>query len=63
MPLFKCTKCHHEWEGIDSSNICDWCGSKGRVLEAVTPLEKMIYDKNFLPTLMELAEKFKKENE
>lgn len=61
MPLFKCTKCHHEWEGVKSSNICDWCGSKGRILEDLTPLEKMIHDKNFLPTLKKLANKFKKE--
>jgi len=60
MPLFKCTKCHHEWEGIGSSNTCDWCGAKGRVLEEVTPLEKMIHDKNFLPTLIKLAKKFKR---
>lgn len=59
MPLFKCTKCHHEWEGTKSSNVCDWCGSDGRILEDKTPLEKMLQDENFLPTLIELAKKFK----
>jgi hypothetical protein len=50
MPYFKCSKCHHEWEG--SINIhkekCEWCGAPGKVLEEKTPLEKLIdswYDK------------------
>lgn len=38
MPYWKCTKCHHEWEG--SHNICDWCSSEGYILEEETPLEK-----------------------
>jgi len=40
MPLFKCTKCHHEWEG--NIDICDWCGAKGKIIEEKTPLEKSI---------------------
>ena len=38
MPYWKCTSCHHEWEG--SHNICDWCKSEGYILEKETPLEK-----------------------
>jgi hypothetical protein len=38
MPYWKCTKCHHEWEG--SHNICDWCKSEGYILEEETALEK-----------------------
>ena len=50
MPYFKCSGCHHEWEG--SINIhkekCDWCGAPGKVLEEKTPLEKMIENEHFL---------------
>jgi len=38
MPLWKCTKCHHEWEG--SHKVCDWCSSEGYILEEETALEK-----------------------
>jgi rRNA maturation endonuclease Nob1 len=27
---WKCSKCHHEWDG--ERTICDWCGSKGLLL-------------------------------
>jgi hypothetical protein len=40
MPLWHCTKCHHEWESVDGEN-CDWCGAPGRVLEDKTPMEKV----------------------
>jgi len=38
MPLWKCNKCHHEWEG--SNNICDWCKSEGHILEKETTMER-----------------------
>ena len=44
MPLYHCSKCHHEWEG---KNIikCDWCGSfNSYILEKRTKLEKFIED-------------------
>lgn len=31
--IFHCIKCHHEWESADEDNICDWCGSKGKIME------------------------------
>lgn len=40
MPLFKCTKCHHEWEGIKKDNKCSWCKAKGRIIEKETAFEK-----------------------
>jgi formate dehydrogenase maturation protein FdhE len=40
MPLFKCSKCHHEWEG--TVNKCDWCGSDGHILQEKTSLEMAI---------------------
>jgi hypothetical protein len=40
MPYLHCTECHHEYEAISKDQKCDWCGSKGYVLEEKTPLEK-----------------------
>jgi hypothetical protein len=40
MPLWKCNKCHHEWEGDQDRNICDWCNSEGHILEKETAMEK-----------------------
>jgi len=39
MPLLRCQKCDHEWEGNLTSG-CDWCGGLGYVLEHETPFEK-----------------------
>jgi hypothetical protein len=36
MPLWKCTKCHHEWEG--DRDECDWCNSDGKIIDTNTPL-------------------------
>ena len=54
MPIFKCTKCHHEWESsrkpIDPPPICSWCyqddGSVvvGYIIQERTALEQMLYD-------------------
>ena len=41
MPYYKCTQCHHEFEGAGASTLCDWCGAPSTVLEKETPLEKM----------------------
>ncbi|MHC4298772.1 MAG: hypothetical protein ACYS7Y_15940 [Planctomycetota bacterium] len=46
MPHWKCTKCHHEWDGSRDKSMCDWCEAPGRVLEENTPLELMIRDMN-----------------
>jgi protein-arginine kinase activator protein McsA len=47
MPLFKCTKCHHEWETTwDHSKFgCDWCHNKEEpiVLLTETQFEKFVY--------------------
>jgi hypothetical protein len=49
MPLYKCTKCHHEWEGAKKQSlgwsffkcdICAWCGEPGEILEEQTSLER-----------------------
>jgi hypothetical protein len=41
MPLYHCTKCHHEWEGGKRDNICAWCKAKGYILRKKTALESM----------------------
>ena len=42
MPLLKCSKCHHEWEGHEY-DMCDWCNSSSPItLEEKTPLENLI---------------------
>lgn len=41
MPLYKCSECHHEWEG--SQGNCSWCKKGvGILLEEKTPLEESI---------------------
>lgn len=42
MPLWHCTGCHHEWEGIKTDNICNWCQATGYVLTTSTPLESLL---------------------
>lgn len=42
MPLFHCSKCHHEWEGAIKETTCDWCGSEGYIIQKDTPLEKLL---------------------
>jgi len=42
MPLWKCSECHHEWEGTNTK--CGWCGNKGYQLQEKTSLENMIED-------------------
>jgi hypothetical protein len=56
MSLYKCTKCHHEWEGPKLKprslgwshtivSTCAWCQAPGKILEEETDLEKMDFDK------------------
>jgi hypothetical protein len=55
MPLFHCTKCHHEWEHSgDKESICDWCGAPGKILEEKTPMESVDWSK-LLERLNELS--------
>jgi hypothetical protein len=42
MPLFHCSKCHHEWEAVSKKSKCDWCGAEGVIIESSTPLERML---------------------
>ncbi len=44
MPLWKCQKCHHEWEASRTGSVCDWCLGIGRVLQTLTPFEKLCRD-------------------
>jgi len=44
MSYWHCTNCHHEWEGSKESNVCDWCGCSGYILEESTPFERMMED-------------------
>lgn len=43
MPLFHCTKCHHEWEGV-KDEPCAWCQASGKVIDDSTPFARMIRD-------------------
>lgn len=43
MPLMKCKRCHHEWEG-QREDVCDWCSGESLVLDETTPLERMLSD-------------------
>jgi len=42
MPLFHCSKCHHEWEGSTTEVNCDWCNSTGYVLANETHFERFM---------------------
>lgn len=42
MPLWKCNDCHHEWEGSDEDNRCDWCESEGHIIQEKTGLEELL---------------------
>ena len=44
---WKCSECHHEWQGSCDDNHCDWCHAKGLVLddhsqEYMTVLERAV---------------------
>jgi len=32
MFILHCSKCHHEWQGFDKNEKCDWCGAKSYIL-------------------------------
>lgn len=51
MPLFHCTKCHHEWESADKVSVCDWCCALGKILEEKTSMEEVNWE--------ELLDRFK----
>ena len=42
MPIWKCVDCQHEWEGSSKDDVCDWCQSKGQIIETKTDLEKSV---------------------
>jgi hypothetical protein len=44
MPLWKCSQCHHEWEGNKFGYQCGWCKSQGSVIENKTHFEKFLDD-------------------
>jgi Zn finger protein HypA/HybF involved in hydrogenase expression len=48
MPLWKCNKCHHEWEGNKTDSKCDWCKNDGKIIVETTPLERMIANQKYL---------------
>jgi uncharacterized protein YukE len=42
MPLWKCTKCHHEWEGDAKRSFCDWCKEEGTIIAEYTEFEDFV---------------------
>ncbi len=42
MPLLHCQSCQHEFEAINKEVLCDWCGGKAYVLQAVTSFEAWV---------------------
>lgn len=56
--IAKCSKCHHEWETVRETNDalkCDWCGAKGRILNASRKQSGLNWmaDKNTLLRLLQ----------
>jgi predicted RNA-binding Zn-ribbon protein involved in translation (DUF1610 family) len=45
MPLWHCNSCHHEWEGGQDDNRCDWCNDKGHIIMEKTGLEQMTLER------------------
>ena len=58
--LWKCTKCHHEWQAtVNAGAICEWCGEDGSVLgeEVVyTPLPYRDLSVDNVVKLMEIPD-------
>jgi hypothetical protein len=53
MPLWHCNSCHHEWEGTEDRNVCDWCHDDGYIIEKVTQFERFVnwlFDKKIVRT-------------
>ena len=44
MPHWKCTTCHHEWDGSQDSDWCYWCTGVGKQLEETTPFERFVLE-------------------
>lgn len=63
MPLYHCSQCHHEFEGVKTTKLtpilCDWCGAPSYILEERTPLEKMCDD----GIISKLLDKLRRKNE
>ena len=48
MPIWKCNKCHHEWEGTKTEDKCDWCNSLGHVIQAESGFERMLKENKYI---------------
>ena len=55
MPLYHCSKCHHEWEAV-SWTICAWCGADGYVIQEKTDFDLWIEDHESRERLMKELE-------
>lgn len=58
MPYYHCRKCMHEFEiSKGEMPVCDWCGTARPImLEAETPLEKMLKSDSIENLLRKLNE-------
>ena len=44
MPFYKCSECHHEWEGTNAARICSWCDqeTEGYIIADKSDLESFL---------------------
>ena len=52
---WKCTACHHEWEGDTQDNLCDWCGGLGIVLEKQSVQYMSTFDRTPMKATAEIT--------
>lgn len=47
MEQWKCSACHHEWDG--SRQVCDWCEAPGKLLEVkpTFPIRRFVAEMMF----------------
>jgi len=57
--IYKCTKCHHEWQTVVDQSDCDWCGANGKPAEA----ERLLAENQQLRQALRLMHRSKSKSE
>lgn len=47
MPHWRCTICHHEWDGSEYRSSCDLCNGPGCILEQETSFDEFVRTKGW----------------